>query len=228
MTRWSVSPRIFRSATRLSTDRGISAISTAITRRRCATPSRLSAVAQAMLDGIDEDAVDFRATYDGEDSEPVVLPARFPNLLANGASGIAVGMATSIPPHNAGELCAALLQLIDHPACADRRIARAHPRSGFPDRRRSGRARREHRRPMRPAAAALPARALGEGAAGPRPLPDRRHRDAVPGAEGTAVEKSRPCSKRRNCRSSPISVTNRPRMSASCSSRRPATSRPRC
>src|SRR5882724_7272419 len=70
------------------------------------TESRLSAVAQAMLDGIDEDAVDFRSTYDGEDQEPVVLPARFPNLLANGASGIAVGMATSIPPHNVGELCA--------------------------------------------------------------------------------------------------------------------------
>jgi topoisomerase IV subunit A len=81
------------------------------------TESRLSAVAQAMLDGIDEDAVDFRETYDGEDREPVVLPARFPNLLANGASGIAVGMATSIPPHNVGELCAALLHLIDHPAC---------------------------------------------------------------------------------------------------------------
>jgi topoisomerase IV subunit A len=82
------------------------------------TESRLSAVAQAMLEGIDEDAVDFRPTYDGEDSEPVILPARFPNLLANGAAGIAVGMATSIPPHNVGELCAALSYLIDHPACA--------------------------------------------------------------------------------------------------------------
>src|SRR5437870_56696 len=81
------------------------------------TESRLSAVAQAMLDGIDEDSVDFRATYDGEDHEPVVLPARFPNLLANGAAGIAVGMASSIPPHNVGELCSALLHLIDHPAC---------------------------------------------------------------------------------------------------------------
>ncbi len=81
------------------------------------TESRLSLVAQAMLDGIDENAVDFRQTYDGEDSEPVVLPARFPNLLANGAAGIAVGMATNIPPHNAGELCAALLHLIDEPAC---------------------------------------------------------------------------------------------------------------
>src|SRR5712691_4372865 len=67
------------------------------------TESRLSAVAQAMLDGLDEDAVDFRSTYDGEDKEPVVLPARFPNLLANGAAGIAVGMATNIPPHNVGE-----------------------------------------------------------------------------------------------------------------------------
>src|SRR6266568_3274439 len=81
------------------------------------TESRLSAVAQAMLDGLDEDAVDFRSTYDGEDKEPVVLPARFPNLLANGAAGIAVGMATNIPPHNVGELCAALLHLIDNPAC---------------------------------------------------------------------------------------------------------------
>ena len=71
------------------------------------TEARLTAVAEALLDGIDEDAVDFRATYDGEDEEPVVLPAAFPNLLANGASGIAVGMATSIPPHNAGEICAA-------------------------------------------------------------------------------------------------------------------------
>ncbi len=81
------------------------------------TESRLSAVAQAMLEGLAEDAVDFRATYDAEDREPVVLPARFPNLLANGAAGIAVGMATAIPPHNAGELCAALLHLIDHPDC---------------------------------------------------------------------------------------------------------------
>src|SRR5579864_9152031 len=81
------------------------------------TESRLSAVAQAMLDGLDADVVDFRTTYDGEEEEPVVLPARFPNLLANGAAGIAVGMATSIPPHNAGELCGALLHLIEHPNC---------------------------------------------------------------------------------------------------------------
>src|SRR5271154_753906 len=82
------------------------------------TESRMTAVADALMQGIDENAVDFRATYDGENHEPVVLPARFPNLLANGSSGIAVGMATSIPPHNAGELCAALLQLIDDPAAS--------------------------------------------------------------------------------------------------------------
>ncbi len=77
------------------------------------TEARLTAVAQALLAGIDENAVDLRLTYSGEDEEPVVLPAGFPNLLANGAVGIAVGMATSIPPHNAGELCAAAVALID-------------------------------------------------------------------------------------------------------------------
>src|SRR5579872_7462311 len=81
------------------------------------TESRLSAVAGAMLEGLDEDAVDFRSTYDGEDREPVVLPARFPNLLANGAAGIAVGMATSIPPHNSPALCGGMLNLIDKPKC---------------------------------------------------------------------------------------------------------------
>jgi topoisomerase-4 subunit A len=79
------------------------------------TESRLTEVAAALLEGIDEDAVDFRPTYDNEDTEPVVLPGAFPNLLANGAAGIAVGMATSIPPHNAAELCAAAIHLIRHP-----------------------------------------------------------------------------------------------------------------
>jgi len=96
------------------------------------TESRLSAVAQAMLDGIDEDTVDFRPTYDGEDHEPVVLPGRFPNLLANGASGIAVGMATSIPPHNVGELCAALLHLIDNPTCTAGELSGLVPGPDFP------------------------------------------------------------------------------------------------
>ncbi|MEM8786526.1 MAG: DNA gyrase subunit A, partial [Pseudomonadota bacterium] len=76
------------------------------------TESRLTEIAEVLLDGIDEETVDFRDTYDGEDTEPVVLPAGFPNLLANGAAGIAVGMATSIPPHNVHEICDALLYLI--------------------------------------------------------------------------------------------------------------------
>ncbi|HZP99030.1 MAG TPA: DNA topoisomerase IV subunit A [Reyranella sp.] len=79
------------------------------------TEARLTEVAEALLAGIDEDAVDFRDNYDGSTKEPIVLPAAFPNLLANGAAGIAVGMATSIPPHNAGELCDALLHLIKTP-----------------------------------------------------------------------------------------------------------------
>src|SRR5665213_3986182 len=79
------------------------------------TECRLTEAAALLLDGIDEDAVDFRATYDGGEDVPVVLPAGFPNLLANGSSGIAVGMATSIPPHNAAELIDACLILLDKP-----------------------------------------------------------------------------------------------------------------
>lgn len=79
------------------------------------TEARLTEVAVALLEGLDDDVVDFRETYDGSDSEPVVLPSRFPNLLANGASGIAVGMATSIPPHNVAELCTALIRLVERP-----------------------------------------------------------------------------------------------------------------
>src|ERR687886_1823702 len=73
------------------------------------TEARLTEVARLLLDGLDEDSVDFRETYDQANEEPVVLPAAFPNLLANGSQGIAVGMATSIPPHNAAELCDAAL-----------------------------------------------------------------------------------------------------------------------
>ncbi|WP_271893636.1 DNA topoisomerase IV subunit A [Candidatus Phyllobacterium onerii] len=79
------------------------------------TEARMTDVAMLLLEGITEDAVDFRPTYNEEDEEPIVLPGAFPNLLANGSSGIAVGMATSIPPHNVSELCAAALHLIKHP-----------------------------------------------------------------------------------------------------------------
>jgi topoisomerase-4 subunit A len=87
------------------------------------TEARLTAIAAQLLDGIDEDTVDFRPNYDGREQEPSVLPGNFPNLLANGASGIAVGMATNIPPHNAGELCDAALHLIKFPnATADKLV----------------------------------------------------------------------------------------------------------
>jgi topoisomerase IV subunit A len=96
------------------------------------TESRLTEAAQALLEGLDENAVDFRPTYDGEDEEPVVLPAAFPNLLANGASGIAVGMATSVPPHNLGELCGALAALIENPNCQDRTLLKFVKGPDFP------------------------------------------------------------------------------------------------
>ncbi len=81
------------------------------------TEARLTAVAQLLMEELDEDTVDFRPTYDGDTTEPVVMPANFPNLLANGSSGIAVGMATNIPPHNVPELCDALEFLIDNKDC---------------------------------------------------------------------------------------------------------------
>ncbi len=96
------------------------------------TEARLTEVAQTLLSGIDDDAVDFRATYDGEESEPVVLPGGFPNLLANGAAGIAVGMATSIPPHNAGEVCAAAIHLIQNPEATTAELLAHMPGPDFP------------------------------------------------------------------------------------------------
>jgi len=96
------------------------------------TESRLTEAAQSLLEGLDEGAVDFRTTYSGEDEEPIVLPAAFPNLLANGASGIAVGMATSIPPHNLGELCAALVALIENPNTRDATLLKHVKGPDFP------------------------------------------------------------------------------------------------
>ncbi len=96
------------------------------------TEARLTEVAKSLLAGIDEDAVDFRPTYDGEEAEPLVLPGSFPNLLANGAAGIAVGMATSIPPHNAGEVCAAAIHLIRHPQATTAELLAHMPGPDFP------------------------------------------------------------------------------------------------
>jgi topoisomerase IV subunit A len=96
------------------------------------TEARLTDVAHLLLDGIEEDAIDFRPTYDGSESEPVVLPGAFPNLLANGSQGIAVGMATAIPPHNAAELCDAALHLIDTPNTRSRTLLKYVPGPDFP------------------------------------------------------------------------------------------------
>ncbi len=96
------------------------------------TESRLTEVARLLIDGIDEGTVDFRPTYDGSEHEPSVLPAAFPNLLANGSQGIAVGMATSIPPHNAAELCSAALFLIDNPKARSRTLMKYVPGPDFP------------------------------------------------------------------------------------------------
>ena len=96
------------------------------------TEARLTEVARLLIEGIDEDAVDFRPTYDGSEEEPVVLPGAFPNLLANGSQGIAVGMATAIPPHNATELCDAALHLIEHPNTRSRNLLKYVPGPDFP------------------------------------------------------------------------------------------------
>src|SRR6187397_404050 len=96
------------------------------------TEARLTEVARLLLEGINEDAVDFRPNYDGQSEEPVVLPAAFPNLLANGAQGIAVGMATSIPPHNEAELCDAALHLIDNPNARSKTLLKYVPGPDFP------------------------------------------------------------------------------------------------
>src|SRR5713101_2895392 len=96
------------------------------------TEARMTEVARLLLDGIDEDGVEFRANYDGQSKEPVVLPGGFPNLLANGSQGIAVGMATSIPPHNAAELCDAALHLIATPNARSRTLLKYVPGPDFP------------------------------------------------------------------------------------------------
>ena len=96
------------------------------------TEARLTPIAKLLLEGIDEDAVDFRDNYSGDKQEPIVLPAAFPNMLANGAQGIAVGMATSIPPHNLSELCDAALYLIAHPEAGAEQLITFVPGPDFP------------------------------------------------------------------------------------------------
>jgi topoisomerase-4 subunit A len=96
------------------------------------TEARMTDVARALLEGIDEDAIDFRDNYSGDQKEPIVLPSAFPNLLANGSQGIAVGMATSIPPHNVSELCDAALYLISNPKADAEQLMTFVPGPDFP------------------------------------------------------------------------------------------------
>jgi DNA gyrase subunit A len=96
------------------------------------TEARLSGIATEMLDDLKRDTVDYVLTYDQSRREPVVLPSRFPNLLVNGSTGIAVGMATSIPPHNLGEVCAAIVKMIDDPECTVDDILEVMPGPDFP------------------------------------------------------------------------------------------------
>jgi topoisomerase-4 subunit A len=96
------------------------------------TEARMTDVARLLLEGIEEDAVDFRENYSGDQKEPIVLPSAVPNLLANGSQGIAVGMATSIPPHNVAELCDAALYLITHPTASSDQLMSFVPGPDFP------------------------------------------------------------------------------------------------
>ena len=96
------------------------------------TEARLTEFAMAMMEGLNEDAVDFADTYDGEENEPMVMPSMVPNLLCNGSSGIAVGMATNIPPHNLSEVCDALLYMIEKPECDDESLVRRIKGPDFP------------------------------------------------------------------------------------------------
>src|SRR3954467_2907599 len=98
------------------------------------TEARMTEVARLLLEGIEEDAVDFRPNYDGQEEEPVVLPAAFPNRLANGSEGIAVGVAPPRPPHTAGELCDAALYLISHPKATTEQLLNFVPGPAFPTR----------------------------------------------------------------------------------------------
>ena len=156
------------------------------------TEARMTDVARLLLEGIDEDAVDFRENYSGDQQEPIVLPAALPNLLANGAQGIAVGMATSIPPHNLAELCDAALYLIAHNECDNGSIAGFRAGAGFSDR-------WNHRRTEGSDRGSLPDRArlvpltgtLVEGGGQPRRLGRRRHRNSLHGAEVEAHRKDR-------------------------------------
>ena len=191
------------------------------------TEARLTEIAAQLLDGIDEDTVDFRPNYDGREMEPSVLPGNFPNLLANGASGIAVGMATNIPPHNAGELCDAALHLIKFPnATADKLVdfvpgpdlptggILVEPRESIVQAYKTGRGSFRLR-------ARWTREDTGRGTYQivVTEIPIRYRRRA-------SLPASPSCSRQRSCRFLPTFATSRRKTCASCSSRRAALSIP--
>ena len=135
------------------------------------TEARMTDFARLLMEGVEEDSVDWRDNYSGDAKEPVVMPSAVPNLLANGAQGIAVGMATSIPPHNVAELCDAALYLIAHPGAEDRSADGVRQGPGLSDRRRRHRREERHRRDLSHGPRRLPpARPLDEGGSGARRL----------------------------------------------------------
>ena len=173
------------------------------------TEARLSKIAQYLLDDLDKDTVDFKPNYDDRLEEPSVLPAKFPNLLVNGAGGIAVGMATNIPPHNLGEVIDACIAHLDNPAISIDELAELVPGPDFPDRRHDP---RQDRHPLglsqgpRLDRDARPG-AQRDGPQGPRGA--HHHRDPLSGEQGGDGREDRRtwCATRRS-RASPTSATN--------------------
>ena len=182
------------------------------------TEVRLAKVSTALLDDLDKETVDFIPNYDGAEMEPSVLPARFPNLLVNGTAGIAVGMATNIPPHNLGEIVDACLHLIKHPAAGVDELMAHLPAPDFP----TGRPHpRRRRRPRRLPHRSRPRRhARQNPLRRPRQIPPSRHRRRTPlpsqqSHPRPAHRRTRP--RKKAGRASPTSVTN-PTVTACASS----------
>ena len=229
MTPWCGSRRIFPRATRSIEGQGnfgnIDGDSAAAYRY---TEARMTDVARLLLEGIDEDAIDFRDNYSGDQKEPIVLPAALPNLLANGAQGIAVGMATSIPPHNLAELCDAALYLISHPKALSDQLMAFVPGPDFPTGGIIVDPPEALAETYRTRTRLVPrSRPLEQGGRGARHLGRGRDRNPLYGAEVAAHRKDSPSFwPRRSCRSSPTCATNRPRTCASSSSRAHAASIP--
>ena len=171
------------------------------------TEARMSPIAALMLEDLKLDTVDFVPTYDERRTEPTVLPSKFPNLLVNGANGIAVGMATSIPPHNLGEICDAADPRDRRPRRLDRRVAGDRPRPGLSHRRRRLRpGGHPPRLPYRPRHDRRPRPGAHRGAR--QPPPHRGHRNPLPAVRATASRSASPhWSTRGRSPASPASAT---------------------